>query len=136
MSKDTYTPLAAVPNMDRELGELVQEELNTLMEYSFKYGRDEIPTSEDPPLLVARRACSAIMKLHEADRRVTLIECLKYVLNNHATDYENIKEKHKDLTEFELAMMIYGMNLNIWLNFNQDIIDQLKSLEEPKPNLF
>ena len=43
--------------------ERLDEQLNYLMEYSYKYGRCEIPSSEDPPLIVARQAKQAITSL-------------------------------------------------------------------------
>ena len=41
----------------------LDEQLNYLMEYSYKYGRCEIPSSEDPPLIIARQAKQAITSL-------------------------------------------------------------------------
>ena len=41
----------------------LDEQLNYLMEYSYKYGRCEIPSSENPPLIIARQAKQAITSL-------------------------------------------------------------------------
>ena len=46
-------------NYNERLG----EQLNYLMEYSYKYGRCEIPTSENPPLIIARQTKQAITSL-------------------------------------------------------------------------
>lgn len=43
----------------------LDEWLNYLMEYSYKYGKGEIPSSENPPLIIARQAKAAITKLFE-----------------------------------------------------------------------
>ena len=43
--------------------ERLDEQLNYLMEYSYKYGRCEIASSEDPPLIIARQAKQAINSL-------------------------------------------------------------------------
>ena len=43
--------------------ERLDEQLNYLMEYSYKYGRCEIPSSENPPLIIARQAKQAITSL-------------------------------------------------------------------------
>ena len=43
--------------------ERLAEQLNYLMEYSYKYGRCEIPSSEDPPLIIARQAKQALTSL-------------------------------------------------------------------------
>lgn len=42
--------------------ERLDEQLNYLMEYSYKYGRCEIPSSEEPPLIIARQAKQAILR--------------------------------------------------------------------------
>ena len=43
--------------------ERLDEQLNYLMEYSYKYGRCEIPSSENPPLIIARQAKQAFTSL-------------------------------------------------------------------------
>ena len=43
--------------------ERLAEQLNYLMEYSYKYGQGVIPSSEDPPLIVARQAKQALISL-------------------------------------------------------------------------
>ena len=43
--------------------ERLDEQLNYLMEYSYKYGRCEIPSSENPPLIIARQVKQAITSL-------------------------------------------------------------------------
>lgn len=45
--------------------ERLDEQLNYLMEYSYKYGRCEIPSSENPPLIIARQAKQAITSLYK-----------------------------------------------------------------------
>jgi len=41
----------------------LDEILNNLMEYSYKYGAGEIPMSENPPLIIAREAKQQIQAL-------------------------------------------------------------------------
>ena len=41
----------------------LDEQLNYLMEYSYKYGRCEIPSTEDPPLIIARQAKQSLISL-------------------------------------------------------------------------
>ena len=48
-----------VDNTQVELDEL----LDRLMQYSYDYGSGNIPTSENPPLLIARQAKQAITSL-------------------------------------------------------------------------
>ena len=43
----------------------LDEQLNYLMEYSYKYGKCEIPSSEDPPLIIARQAKQALTSLYK-----------------------------------------------------------------------
>ena len=43
--------------------ERLDEQLNYLMEYSYKYGRCEIPSNENPPLIIARGVKQAITSL-------------------------------------------------------------------------
>ena len=43
--------------------ERLSEQLNYLMEYSYKYGRGEIPLNEVPPLIIARGTKQAITSL-------------------------------------------------------------------------
>ena len=43
--------------------ERLAEQLNYLMEYSYKYGKGEIPLNEDPPLIIARGAKQSITSL-------------------------------------------------------------------------
>ena len=43
--------------------ERLDEQLNYLMEYSYKYGKGEIPSNENPPLIIARGVKQAITSL-------------------------------------------------------------------------
>ena len=48
---------------DPTIEQLIDEILNNLMEYSYKYGAGEIPTSKNPPLIIAREAKQQIEAL-------------------------------------------------------------------------
>ena len=43
--------------------ERLDKQLNYLMEYSYKYGKGEIPSNENPPLIIARGVKQAITSL-------------------------------------------------------------------------
>ena len=73
--------------------ERLDEQLNYLMEYSYKYGRDEIPSSEDPPLIVARQAKQAIQSLIRTEKLKLLAEVRERVMNEgELVDAEILKK--------------------------------------------
>lgn len=54
----------------QELDEL----LDRLMQYSYDYGSRKIPTSENPPLIIARQAKQAIIELIDKKVKEALSE--------------------------------------------------------------
>ena len=49
----------------KDLDEQIDEILDHLMQYSFDYGAEKIPTSDDPPLIIARQAKQQLLALIE-----------------------------------------------------------------------
>ena len=69
-----------VDNTQVELDEL----LDRLMQYSYDYGSGNIPTSENPPLLIARQtkqAITSLMKELVAEAKPAKYSSGEYILN-------------------------------------------------------
>lgn len=66
---------------------LMSEALNELMEYSYRYGKGEIPTSENPPLLIARKVQDKILAWHDEQKKLyadAMIDRLERSLKGNA----------------------------------------------------
>lgn len=69
MAKDLIQKLkpALTELRDSSVDNQIQEILAHLMDYSFDYGKGIIPSSENPPLLIARKATKDILALFQSE---------------------------------------------------------------------
>jgi len=101
---------------DPTIEQLIDEILNNLMEYSYKYGAGEIPTSKNPPLIIAREAKQALLQLLNETQKNGVAWSIGVVDDLHNLVYDNdttdrmfkgikntIRDKHEDVTGIDPA---------------------------------
>ena len=67
----------------------IDEILDYLMQYSFDYGAEKIPTSENPPLIIARQAKHQLLALIEQREREARIDELNNLAQSEVMFFNN-----------------------------------------------